>query len=206
MLPVRVFFKKKGKLKYISHLDLMRAVTRGLLRSELPIVYTEGFNPHPKLVFALPLSIYQESEYEIFDIAVSDGVDYETVYEKLKGVFPVGFDIFKVSAPVEKLKNLGLAKYRIELETDMTDDELKEKLSGSLPVLKKTKSKTEVVDIKPMIKDWKIVESGVIEATVVSMPQTILNPSYIVSALGERVQDSRITRLCLYTNDGKVLE
>ena len=112
----------------------------------------------------------------------------------------------KLKKIVEKLKNLGLAKYRIELETDMTDDELKEKLSGSLPVLKKTKSKTEVVDIKPMIKDWKIVESGVIEATVVSMPQTILNPSYIVSALGERVQDSRITRLCLYTNDGKVLE
>ena len=51
----------------------MRAVTRALLRSELPIVYTEGFNPHPKLVFALPLSIYQESEYEIFDIAVEDG-------------------------------------------------------------------------------------------------------------------------------------
>lgn len=205
-MNVRVFFKKKGKLKYISHLDLMRAVTRGLLRSELPIVYTEGFNPHPKLVFALPLSIYQESEYEIFDIAVQDGVSYETVFEKLNCVFPVGFEIFKVAPPVEKLKNLAFAKYRIELETTLSKEQIEEKLSGALPVLKKSKSKTEVVDIKPLIKEYAVLGDGVIEVIVVSMPQTILNPSYVVAALGDEVTDSKITRLCLYTADGKVLE
>ncbi len=206
MVNVRVFFKKKDKLKYISHLDLMRAVTRGLLRSELPIVYTEGFNPHPKLVFALPLSIYQESEYEIFDIAVEDGVSLDTVFEKLKAVFHAGFEIFKVATPKEKLKNLALAKYRIELETTLTDSQIEEKLSGSLPVMKKSKSKTEMVDIKPLIKEYKVLGDGVIEVCVVSMPQTILNPSYVVSALGEGVVDSKITRLCLYDADGKVLE
>lgn len=206
MVNVRVFFKKKDKLKYISHLDLMRAVTRGLLRSELPIVYTEGFNPHPKLVFALPLSIYQESEYEIFDIAVEDGVSLDTVFEKMKAVFPAGFEIFKVATPKEKLKNLALAKYRIELETTLTDSQIEEKLSGSLPVMKKSKSKTEMVDIKPLIKEYKVLGDGVIEVCVVSMPQTILNPSYVVSALGEGVVDSKITRLCLYDADGKVLE
>ena len=184
----------------------MRAVTRGLIRSELPIVYTEGFNPHPKLVFALPLSIYQESEYELFDIAVEDGVSYETIFEKLKAAFPAGFDIYKVAPPVEKFKNLGYAKYRIEIDSDFSESELEEKLAGELPVLKKSKSKTETVDIKPLIKEYKVLEKGVVEATVVSMPQTILNPAYIVSALGDRVKDSRITRLCLYTTSGKVLE
>jgi radical SAM-linked protein len=206
MLPVRVFFRKKGKLKYISHLDLMRAVTRGLMRSGLPIVYTEGFNPHPKLVFALPLSIYQESDYEIFDIAVEDGVSYETVFEKLCSSFPVGFEVFKVASPKEKLKTLGFARYRIELETTLSKGELEAKLGGALPVLKKTKTKTETVDIKPLIKEYAVSEDGVIEALVVSTPQTVLNPSYIVASLGEGVTDSRITRLCLYTAEGKVLE
>ncbi|MBE6648558.1 MAG: DUF2344 domain-containing protein [Ruminococcaceae bacterium] len=206
MIPVRVFFKKKGKLKYISHLDLMRAVTRALLRSELPIVYTEGFNPHPKLVFALPLSIYQESEYEIFDIAVEDGVSYETVFEKLKTVFPVGFEIFKVAPPVEKLKNLGFAKYHIELKSSLKAEDIENKLAGALPVMKKSKSKTEMVDIKPLIKEYKVNEDGSFDVLVVSMPQTILNPSYVVAALGDGVEDSQITRLCLYTTDGKVLE
>ncbi len=206
MLPVRVFFKKKGKLKYISHLDLMRAVTRGLMRSGLPIVYTEGFNPHPKLVFALPLSIYQESEYEIFDIAVEDGVSYDTVFEKLKSSFPTGFEVFKVAPPKEKLKTLGFARYRIELETTLSKDEVEAKLGGALPVLKKTKTKTETVDIKPLIKEYTVSEGVVIEALVVSTPQTVLNPSYIVASLGEGVADSKITRLCLYTAEGKVLE
>ncbi len=205
-MNVRVFFRKKGNLKYISHLDLMRAVTRGLLRSELPIVYTEGFNPHPKLVFALPLSIYQESEYEIFDIAVEDGISYDTVFERLKSVFPVGFEIFKVAEPKEKLKTLGFAQYRIELDTTLSDLEIENKLQGALPVLKKSKSKTEMVDIKPLIKEYKVLGNGVIEVVVVSMPQTILNPSYVVAALGDGVKDSKITRLCLYTADGKVLE
>lgn len=205
-MNVRVFFRKKGNLKYISHLDLMRAVTRGLLRSELPIVYTEGFNPHPKLVFALPLSIYQESEYEIFDIAVEDGISYDTVFERLKSVFPVGFEIFKVAEPKEKLKTLGFARYRIELDTALSDSEIENKLQGALPVLKKSKSKTEMVDIKPLIKEYNVLGNGVIDITVVSMPQTILNPSYVVAALGDGVKDSKITRLCLYTVDGKVLE
>ena len=72
--------------------------------------------------------------------------------------------------------------------------------------MKKSKSKTEMVDIKPMIKEYKIVDKGVLEVTVVSMPQTILNPSYVVAALGDEIRDSKITRLCLYTNSGKVLE
>ena len=75
MLPVRVFFRKKGKLKYISHLDLMRAVTRGLMRSGLPIVYTEGFNPHPKLVFALPLSVGMAGENEMCDVGLLKDMD-----------------------------------------------------------------------------------------------------------------------------------
>jgi hypothetical protein len=63
-----------------------------------------------------------------------------------------------------------------------------------------------MVDIKPLIKEYKVLGDGVIEVCVVSMPQTILNPSYVVSALGEGVVDSKITRLCLYDADGKVLE
>lgn len=205
-MQVRVFFRKKGKLKYISHLDLMRAVTRALLRSDLPIIYTEGFNPHPKLVFALPLSIYQESEYDIFDIAVEDGISYDTVFEKLSAVFPTGFEIFKVDAPVSKLKTLGQARYRIVLDTDLSKEEIEAKLSGPLPVLKKTKSKTETVDIKPLILEYSVNEKSEIEVLVVSTPQTVLNPSYVVASLGDGVKDSRITRLCLYTVDGKVLE
>ena len=66
-MDYRVTFTKLGRLKYISHLDLQRAVARMLVRSGLPIAYTEGFNPHPRLNIVLPLSVYQEGEREVFD-------------------------------------------------------------------------------------------------------------------------------------------
>ncbi|MBQ0092066.1 MAG: TIGR03936 family radical SAM-associated protein, partial [Clostridiales bacterium] len=65
MIYVFATFEKTGNLRYISHLDLQRAFTRLLLRSGLPVVFSEGFNPHPKLTFAQPLSIFQESVCEI---------------------------------------------------------------------------------------------------------------------------------------------
>ncbi|MBQ0110113.1 MAG: TIGR03936 family radical SAM-associated protein, partial [Clostridiales bacterium] len=58
MADYRVTFTKTGRLKYISHLDLQRAVTRLLLRSGIPIQWSEGFNPHPRINIALPLPIY----------------------------------------------------------------------------------------------------------------------------------------------------
>ena len=58
MLPVRVFFEKKDMARYISHLDLQRAVRRAVERSGLTVRQTEGFNPHPKMVFSMPLSMY----------------------------------------------------------------------------------------------------------------------------------------------------
>ncbi len=62
MKNVRVFYSKKGRMKFISHLDMNRFMTRMILKSGLPVWYTEGFNPRPYLTFALPLSLGFESE------------------------------------------------------------------------------------------------------------------------------------------------
>ena len=84
MADIRVCFSKMGRLQYISHLDLQRALNRMLLRSGLPIGYSEGFNPHPKLNIALPLSIYQEGERELFDFRITEDIPLDIVAEKLK--------------------------------------------------------------------------------------------------------------------------
>ena len=82
-VAVRIRFEKTGALQYISHLDLQRAIARMLIRSELPLGYSEGFNPHPRLNIALPLSIYQEGEREWFDFRITEDIPLERVKEKL---------------------------------------------------------------------------------------------------------------------------
>ena len=72
MKTVRLFYKKSGRAKYVSHLDTMRAMTRLLRRAQLPAWYTEGFNPHLYITFAMPLSLGFSSDYELADIRLTD--------------------------------------------------------------------------------------------------------------------------------------
>lgn len=69
-ITVRFRFSKTGSLQYISHLDLQRTFGRVVLRAGIPVWYTKGFNPHPKLVFALPLPVGTESVTEYLDLRV----------------------------------------------------------------------------------------------------------------------------------------
>jgi radical SAM-linked protein len=71
-LFVRVKFKKVGNLQYISHLDLVRTMHKVIVRARLPLWYTEGFNPKPKMIFAAPLSIGTESVCEFVDIRLTE--------------------------------------------------------------------------------------------------------------------------------------
>ena len=76
MLPkqIRIKFTKVGSLQFISHLDLNRTMTTVMIRAKIPIYYSEGFNPHPKMVFALPLSIGAESVCELLDIKIVEDI------------------------------------------------------------------------------------------------------------------------------------
>ena len=80
---IRFRFKKMGSLQYVSHLDLVRTMHKIVVRSRLPLKYTEGFNPKPKMVFAAPLSIGTESLCEFLDLRLSERVDESVALEAL---------------------------------------------------------------------------------------------------------------------------
>ena len=81
-INLRIKFHKLGSLQYISHLDLVRTMYKIVVRSGLPLWYTEGFIPKPKMVFAAPLSIGTESLCEFLDVRLSERVD-ESVAKEL---------------------------------------------------------------------------------------------------------------------------
>ena len=86
---VRLFYTKHGRMRFISHLDMTRFMARVIRRAELPVWYTEGFNPHLYMTFALPLSLGFESEYEAVDIRLlQDDYDLSILCDKLNAVCP----------------------------------------------------------------------------------------------------------------------
>ncbi len=68
MKSVRIWFEKRGLAIYTSHLDMNRCLTRAVRRANIPLWYTEGFNPHPYITFLLPLPLGQEGRREPLDI------------------------------------------------------------------------------------------------------------------------------------------
>ena len=196
MIYVFAEFEKCGILRYISHLDLQRAMTRLLLRTDLPIVFSEGFNPHPKLTFAQPLSIFQESVCEIAVFRLSDPPSEEETLRKLREAASEGLNFRKVSYSEKKLPECRAARYEILLETQMTAEELKAATDGPMPVLKKSKAKTETVDISPMIRErvWEKREEGVLLTCVLPAGNSTLNPSYIGTFLEGKARVRRILR------------
>jgi radical SAM-linked protein len=100
MYRINFIFAKKGVMKYISHLDLMRLLTRAMRRADLPLKITEGFNPHPKLSIKRALKLGLESESEEASIMLKERMSPETFKDKLQQQLPEGIEIKNVERDI----------------------------------------------------------------------------------------------------------
>ena len=99
MQTVRVVFSKTGRARFISHLDLMRTMTRVMRRAEIPLWYTEGFNRHPYLTFAAPLPLGQEGLHETMDLRLEEDMSMPELVERLSAAMPAGMGAVSQSCP-----------------------------------------------------------------------------------------------------------
>ncbi len=161
MSIIRVKFVRGEEVKYISHLDLMKLFERALRRSKLPIAYSQGFNPHPQMVFGLPLSVGITSQAEYADFELSEEMDPEEFKNSLSLSLPEGIRIIASKEKVRKdniMASISGASYKILLSSDTRLEirGIQEKMNKLLSrpdiiVNKETKKGIKEIDIKPMI-------------------------------------------------------
>jgi radical SAM-linked protein len=152
---VRVFFAKQGRAVYCSHLDLMRSITRAMVRAEIPAWHTRGFNPHMYLTFALPLSLGVTGLCESFDFRLEGQQSFEEIARLLNSAMPEGLSVIKAQSPVFKPKEIFWADYDIDLLCDERDlISCAGQMLGcdSIVCEIKGKKKTRQMDIKPHFK------------------------------------------------------
>lgn len=157
MHDVRAIFSKTGRAVYISHLDLNRCMQRAFRRSKLPIWYTEGFNPHPYIMFALALSLGFESRCEVMDFTLTEEIPFDEIKQRLNDVLPEGLEIISVFEPVRKHKEIESAEFEVKMFSENPDN-LKDEFTKfmkqeKLIVLKRNKKKQMIeTDIKPFVE------------------------------------------------------
>lgn len=189
-------FKKTGDLQYISHLDLVRTMHKIIVRANLPLWYTEGFNPKPKLIFAAPLSIGTQSEVEFVDIRVTEPISPEAVKESLNRNLTENMQVKEVYYPESKLTDLRWLSYDFSVKTEGADAALAEKcrsvLLGERVMIEKKNKKGELVevDVRPLIKSASVgFVDGLIKiyAVLSADASNFLNPEHIIKVLKREV-------------------
>ncbi|MFV0413395.1 MAG: TIGR03936 family radical SAM-associated protein [Oscillospiraceae bacterium] len=152
MRIIRIFFTKTGEAAYISHLDLQRAMARALRRSELPVWYSQGFNPHIYMTFALPLPLMQESLVETVDCKTEaeDG-DFSRYLAPLNKALPRGIVTGQIAEPVFEANEIAFAEYSVyysgyakQIEQAVPAYNVKQ----NAPVVRKTKRTEEEINLK----------------------------------------------------------
>ena len=190
IIPVRIKFSKVGDLMYISHLDLARTMQRILLRSGIDIWYSEGFNPQPKMVFALPLPTGVESECELMDIKLNSFMSNEEIMNRINENFPKDMRVLDVYRPDVKFKNIQYARYNISIFspkiTKSTREDILNLFSRECLIEKKTKSGLKEINICDYIKKLSVEANtgeARIEAILAADSEKNLNPDILVGAI-----------------------
>lgn len=198
MLPrqVRVKFTKVGALQFISHLDLNRTMKTVMIRAKIPIHYSEGFNPHPKMVFALPLSIGAESVCELLDFKIDEELTDKEIKKRLNNALPSEMQVIEAYQPSSKFTDIAYAEYEIGTCESFDIEKLDE---DTIVVTKRTKSGEKECDIKPLIKSYSKTDNGIV-CVLSASPDDYLNPEYIAGILG--LKDYTIMRKRVLRKDG----
>ncbi len=176
-------------MKFVSHLDMNRFMTRLANKAKLPIWFTEGFNQHAYFNFAVPLSLGFEGEYEVLDLRIID-TDYtlERLITDLNSATVPDIEFIKAADPVLKMKEIRFAEFKVIF--DNMDSALAEKINNFFAkesiITKKTTKKggTKEIDIAPLIKKAELCGNELL-FILTAGNENNLNPNLVLNTFFE---------------------
>lgn len=188
-------FSRTGAAAWLAHLDLMRMFERGFRRADLPMVWSQGFNPRPSMVFALPIGLGIEAEAEIMDFELEESLSEDEIMQRLSKAFTRDIGISSVTQipprPMSLMAMVKEAVYRYEgpgaglsfqtcwdHETDFT-----------LEIVRKGKEKQ--IDLQDYVLDLEIVTDSVFRIRSKAGSQSNMRPEWPLELLSQRGYSSR---------------
>lgn len=196
-------------MKFVSHLDMNRLMTRIIRKAGIPVWYTEGFNCHIYINYAVPLSLGFEGVYEIMDIRLTDdSYPLNEMLERLNSVSVEGIEFLKAAEPVLPTKDIAYAQYELTFDENGFFEDLMKFLSkDSVICLKKDKKgRMKELDIIPKIKK-KEFDGKQLRLTLTAGNEGNLNPALILNTFfietGREPVFYSVKRLMLFDMEGK---
>ncbi len=223
--PVRVAFTKQGKVRFISHRDVARAFERAFRIEALPLSFTQGFSPRPKVSFGLALSVGHESDAEYLDVELASPIPLDSLPARLTRALPEGIDVVAVEALADRAPALqeavGAVEWEIELlpadaAADASPDAVVRSVDAvlaaeTLPLERTRKGKITTDDIRPAIRRIRVLGPvhrapevtagsgapgpGTLIGVELATRPTSLRPAELVAVLGPNLHEGRVRRI-----------
>lgn len=218
-MKIRIKFAKRGNMKFIGHLDIMRYFQKAMRRADISIAYSEGFSPHQKMSFASPLGVGLLSEGEYMDIEIHHSKASAEMVEDLNRVMVEGITVLSFRKLMEHAGNamssVAAADYRLTFRQGCEPADAAvfyKELSAffkkdTIPVIKKTKKGEREIDLKPFLYEASADEKGIfLKLSAGSSdnikPELVMKAFYESQGMEMPEFAFQITRLEVYANQG----
>ena len=169
-IRVRVRFSKTGDLRYLSHRELMTAIIRAMRRADIPVAYSQGFHPSPRVSFGPPLNVGMSGKREYFDMELRPGLGINDMKETLNRLLPEGLSIHDMGLIPEGEPSLQSFISRYEYEIICPDTKPMEDFiaKGSFVVRreKTDRGNTDAVDLREMVEETVIIDTKTMRVVV----------------------------------------
>jgi radical SAM-linked protein len=221
-MRIRITFAKQGPLRYTGHLDLHKLWERATRRAGLPLAYSQGFHPQPKMNIAAALPLGFSSRCEVMDMRLEQELPLDGLSQRLQDTLPTGIRVMNIERVDDREPALqtqvASAEYEVTLMEPIDRPELERRIAsvmeaGSLPRERRGKS----YDLRPLIEELMVIQTDLSPEEQVQAPglQKIFmrlssregatgRPEEVLDTLGIPFEETRIERTNLLFNPAKV--
>jgi radical SAM-linked protein len=198
-MRIRITFVKQGALRYTGHLDLHKLWERAARRAELPLAYSQGFHPQPKMNMAAALPLGFSSRCEVLDMKLEHDISLSDLPTRLNGTLPSGLQVVGVEQVEERAPALqtqvASAEYEVALTEAIDRSELKQRLesiiqSKSIPRERRGK----MYDLRPLIEELRLLPDGQIFMRLAAREGATGRPEEVLDVLDIAFEGTRVER------------
>jgi len=205
-MRIRITFSKSGALIYTGNLDIHTIWERAARRAGLPLKYSRGFHPQPKIIVAAPLPLGFESDCELLDMRLDGETDAEVLATRLNSALPGGIRVLSVKKVDDREPALPTrvtsADYEVEVGAGMEEDELNGRVQQLLSTQNFPRERRgKHYDLRPLIEELRVLPQAGdarMHMRLRSQPGSTGRPEEVLEALHIARENARIRRTALH--------
>lgn len=218
-MRIQITFTKQGALRYTGHLDLHRLWERAARRAEIPLAYSQGFHPQPRMSLAAALPLGFSSRCEVLDMRLERDVPLDGMRDKLQATLPSGIQVLSIEQMDDRAPALQTqvvsAEYEVQLTEAVDGSDLKRRIDSILEAESIIRTRRDKkYDLRPLIEELQVLESGsllseqarsfAIYMKLSAREGATGRPEEVLDELGIAFEGTRIERTRLIFNLAKV--